>query len=135
MCVPVWMCPTFSCMQTYACTSSASTQVSPGPHSNLLTRDLSFTRSSFAQSPAHARLRPHHPHLHTHSHVHPVSPSTELEKLLQLDTLEGRTWKMQEAIATENVGLKEGLEWVATMLSPAQKKALVSGWVGRWVSR
>merc|ERR1712037_943316 len=43
----------------------------------------------------------------------------ELEKLLQLDTMEGRTWKIQEAIATENVGLKEGLEWVGSTLPKA----------------
>ena len=50
----------------------------------------------------------------THSRAHICS--AELEKLLQLDTLEGRTWKIQEAIATENVGLKEGLEWVGSTL-------------------
>ena len=81
------------------------------------THHIAFHVCSVSDSHAHARSLDLLLPLYTHMYAH--TPSCELEKLLQLDTLEGRTWKIQEAIATENVGLKEGLEWVGSTLPKA----------------
>ena len=41
----------------------------------------------------------------------------EVTELLELESLPGqRVWKVQEAIAKDNTGLKEGLSWLSTTL-------------------
>ena len=41
----------------------------------------------------------------------------EVTELLELENLPGeRVWKVQEAIAKDNTGLKEGLSWLSTTL-------------------
>ncbi|KAG9321361.1 hypothetical protein KVV02_007159 [Mortierella alpina] len=51
-------------------------------------------------------------------------PTDDIERFLQLESVNERPWHIQESIAAGGVGVKEGFDWLVTQLEPKQATVL-----------